>query len=246
MQAPMLMAKKKVVADSSMVMAMDFEGTAWADSVNPARVYTVYQSNTPPSLTSAYGAKGGTKAFYQPGAVTAGRCTLATPISSDIQFAGDFWIEWYTYFVGILSGTGNRAMQWTYGYWTSGASQGLQGCSIDGTLFSFHDTNNNDSTFTSQHPTAIAQNVWTHLAVGRQGTQLYLFVNGVPNTPVTWSTTLGVTTQPNFAFGGYFDSRLGATNSYGSSTVIMDRFRMYKGKCLYTSAFTPGTGLYPS
>lgn len=242
MLEPMILKKK--AAPAGLVMALDFESSSpWTDSALPTRAMTVYQSNSPPSVIT--GGIAGSKCFSQAGYIGSGRATLATPISNDLVFTGDFWVEWWSYFLGVSASAGNRTMYWSYGYWTSGSSQGLQAASIDTNKFGFHDTNTNDSTFTAQHPTVISQNVWTHLALGRSGTQLYLFVNGVPNTPITWTGTLGVKTQPNLAIGGYFDSRLGPTNSYGTSALQMDRMRFYN-RCLYTSTFTPSTGLYPN
>lgn len=86
---------------------------------------------------------------------------------------------------------------------------------------------------------AVALNVWHHIALTRQGTQVKLFMDGVQQSS-TW-TDSGPT---NLGQAVFFD-----IGFYPGSTAFrgyIDDFRVTKGVARYTSNFTPPTEPFPN
>jgi len=80
----------------------------------------------------------------------------------------------------------------------------------------------------------IANNVWSHVAVVRQGTTLTIYVNGVSRGSATNST--------NYTPGNYsVEIGAGVVTSSFPITGYISNLRIVKGTAVYTSNFTPPT-----
>ena len=90
--------------------------------------------------------------------------------------------------------------------------------------------------------TTVATATWYHIEIGRNGSNLYLFINGAAITWTTITTPIAGNSLPDYAalmnIGG--SGVAGWTEANG----WMDEFRWTKGDCLHTSAFTPQTTPY--
>ena len=84
----------------------------------------------------------------------------------------------------------------------------------------------------------IAYNTWAHIAIVRQGTSMKLYLNGILDTSVTISASLGwYLSNGGMRIGRGFD--VDSSNAYFPG--YLSNIRLVKGTAVYTSAFTPST-----
>jgi hypothetical protein len=162
---------------------------------------------------------------------------LTTPDHADWYFAADpFTIDTWVRFgsasisQGICSQYGDVDNYWGFGYKVS--SNGLFfTVKVAGTFTA--------SYFKGWTPVI---NTWYHLELARNGTDVYLFINGVSQT-FTASTAISTNEVPNLA------AVLEIAGYYNHSTVLngwLDEFRISKGIARHTSDFTPPAMPYRS
>jgi hypothetical protein len=87
----------------------------------------------------------------------------------------------------------------------------------------------------------IRNGVWHHVAYVRNGTNFYIFVDGV-SQPLTVTTAIGSTAMPDYPN----PLRVGcwSYNVYDPLNAGLDEFRISKGIARWTSDFVPPTGPY--
>ena len=152
--------------------------------------------------------------------------SVSTSASSDFTMGtGDFTIEtWFKYSSSSLSGNkylvdlGANGIRLTF---TSGHIYANDG----GQYIDWYLTNDIGSISTSK---------WYHLAFVRNGTNIYLYFDGVQKGTLGSSTHNHSTNT--FTLGNY-----GGGGSYNWVGYVSD-FRIAKGKAVYTGAFSPPTG----
>ena len=147
---------------------------------------------------------------------------LNTADSDDFQMGtGDFTIEfWHLSMSG--SGTQNLCQFISNGgsgdpYYGIYATDDTIKAYISGTELTLRDY--------------IGKERWQHVAFTRSGSNIYLFMNGTLQASGTDSTNINGT-----GYQAYVGSHSSAGNSYNG---YMNDFRVYKGKCKYTSSFVP-------
>jgi len=91
--------------------------------------------------------------------------------------------------------------------------------------------------------TDIAEGVWYHLALTREGSTLRLFINGVLEDSITNFTTQIVNTQDKSLYIGAHDGQLYPDNN--SINGHIDDFRITKGLARYTENFTVPAAAHP-
>lgn len=85
----------------------------------------------------------------------------------------------------------------------------------------------------------ITQNVWHHLAITRQGTTYYTFLDGVLQTTTVDARQMHTVSGTGYLYvGALFNSSTDALDGY------MDEFRILKGVAAWTASFTPPTAPY--
>jgi hypothetical protein len=96
------------------------------------------------------------------------------------------------------------------------------------------------TTPTTSAATAVAQNVWTHVALVRSGTTLNFFINGALVSSVTCAGTIP-DRAARFAVGGLGNYETGGTGGVNGERWLgyLDEFRLTKGVARYSGAFTP-------
>lgn len=235
-----LLLKKKASAPAGLVLAVDFEGSATVDSVLSTRTFTAAGGGGALQLSNAI-SKNGTQSLYQSQVAAGASAYLTTPLSADLTFTGDFWMECWGYCLGqgntVYTGGFNTML--SYG---SYASTGIWRYQLDNGKTSVRIPSGANDQALLTGSIAVANNVWCHHAIGRKGSTLYMFTNGLLAGSTTYSATVGFGSTLQIA--GYNDSRLGGS-TYAGFNGYMDRLRIYN-QCPYTAAFTPGTGLYPN
>ena len=199
--------------------------TAFVDSSgNNVTITTVGTAQLSTSIK-----KFGTASLYLPAN------TAYTTIPSTVaNFAGkDFCIELWVYPI-TKTGYGNIIghdlattsfvgfnLQWTFSGNFIRFLSGYQGAGI-WTL---------DATST----VVVALNVWTHIAITRQGQVLRVFINGVKVIEFNSASTLWAESN-----SGYFGIGAGdGNNRFGVGNI--DEVRIIEGNAVYTSDFTPPT-----
>lgn len=80
---------------------------------------------------------------------------------------------------------------------------------------------------------SVVANVWTHIALSRNGTSFTVYVNGVAGTPATSSGIIATTAS---------QGQVGAIVSTLPFTGYITDLRVTRGYARYTTAFTPPTG----
>lgn len=206
-----------------LVAAFDFQ-TGFVDLVRPSRGLTIaggFVADTVNFVNGTQSARLSTTDYF------------GLPASADFGFGtGDFGIEFHYYLPNPPGGQSidmvglNEKFNL---YWNGGAS--LQNQPL--------------SSVASNSVPSGDSNVFTHCFFGRQAGRMYHSKNGVfggtPNYfgPVP-DTAYNVGATAFIAFG---NRTLGGP--FFSGTWSVDRIRVYKGLCPYTSNFTPETGAYP-
>lgn len=86
---------------------------------------------------------------------------------------------------------------------------------------------------------------WTHVAVVRSGTSMYLFINGVSFT-LTVNTAISTSSLPDLAAGIEIGSNSTTIDTVDYYTGYIDEYRITKGTARWTANFTPPTAPYGS
>lgn len=84
-------------------------------------------------------------------------------------------------------------------------------------------------------------NAWNHVALVRNGSNVYLCLNGTITTTLNWGTTALLSSSSNRPNIG---SATGVSNTF--YTGYIDDLRITKGYARYTSNFTPPTSAFPN
>ena len=141
---------------------------------------------------------------------------LSFPATAATSFGtGDYTIEFWIYLVG----TGDFTV-----FDNQGSGGNSQISRISGILY------HGSATVWSY---TFTNNVWTHVAFSRQGTNLRLFANGVLQQTQINSNVVGSATNTNTV--GIRNDNFYPLNGY------LSNLRIVKGTAVYTTAFTPPT-----
>jgi hypothetical protein len=84
--------------------------------------------------------------------------------------------------------------------------------------------------------TTVTNNVWSHVAVSRSGSNWYMYINGTQVSTASNSTSI-VSGSANLGIGNFQNDQT-ASNAF---VGYISNFRIVNGTALYTSAFTPST-----
>jgi hypothetical protein len=172
-----------------------------------------------PSVNSPFSGQGGSQYFN-------GSSYLSTGANSVCAFGtGNFTVEYWIYYTAfqttktVIDGRGSNVSTTGYSdYYTSAGKFALY--------------LNNSNIYTST--TTVTANAWNHIAVCRTGTgtnQTLVFINGVQDGSLTYSTNV---TDTGFLFGTNFGNS-------GPITANVSNLRVVKGTAVYTANFTPPT-----
>ena len=167
---------------------------------------------------------------------------LSTPNNDAWDFPNDFTIEAWVYLTAYSSsyaGFYGATVAANYSG-SSGIDKGWQ-VRVNGTASSYNSiyvyTGLIDFTFAA----TVSLNVWTHIAVTRNGSSVRAFVNGTQvGSTVTNTDTFTENGTRSLWIGGLNDS----TYRFWLPGYI-DDFRITKGIARYTSNFTPPTAPFP-
>lgn len=239
MLEPLLLKKK--TAEAGLVMALDFEGTSVKDSVVPSRTFANAGSGGSLNFASSP-VKNGTQSLYQGQADSAPSYYATTSASPDLIFTGDFWCELWGYCLGQGNTTYTAGYNTMLSYGAYQATGGMTRWLLNNLKPCLSLPSGNVEAILFTGNIACANNAWYHHAIGRRGSTVYMFVNGVLAGTGSYSGVFGHGSNLNIV--GYNDARIGGA-TYAGFNGYIDRLRIYS-QCLYTSAFTPGTGLYPN
>lgn len=242
MHESLLLKKNVASAPPGLVLAMDFDTAGYKDLVLGTRTFSVAGGGG--SLTqSGNQVKNGTQSLYQSQVSAGASVYLTTARSADLTFSGDFWMEVWGYCLGQGNVTFTGGYNTLISFGSFSATGGVWRWHLDNLKLALRTpSGTTDSSFFTSS-IAVANNSWNHFALGRSGFNNYLFVNGALGaTSTAGMGTVGFGSSMNIA--GYNDSRLSGS-TYAGFNGYLDRLRIYN-KCLYTSAFTPGTGSYPN
>jgi hypothetical protein len=172
--------------------------------------------------------------FGQTSANVAGSGAFAVPSASDLNFTGDFTIDMWV----RPASSGNGQVVLSKGY--SGGYTSYMIYTSGGNYLFYGSTNGGSWNIANGVSMgSIALNTWTHLAVSRSGTNIYLYKNGVlQNTIAGAGAAVWSTTQPLW-IGQY-----GGNNGYFNGFV--DEVRISNNARWTGSPFTPPTSEYAS
>ena len=156
--------------------------------------------------------------------------------SDDWNFGtGDFTIECF-----VKRETGGSTYKVIFGIWTNTLDRWWALALSDTNVLQFW-AGDNGSTETGLSSGQVpALNTWVHVAVSRQGANLYLFIDG---TLAATRSDVGAQIFGNSASALYFGRRSGSTGDYFAGMV--DEVRITKGAARYTGNFTPPTQPHP-
>lgn len=205
---------------------LHFEGVGTAIVDSSSNSITVGTTGSVTQSTSQ--AKFGTKSL----ALTGGYITLGVspPTGSPFLIPGtqNFTIDFWAYFTAL------PAESYMFDSRTGfGTTSGFGILQQSGKLGFF------DGAVGTVTPTAvITPNAWHHIEVGRQGTTIYMFVDGVLVATGTygnnWSSGFWIVGAVQFSPPGV-----------EPMTGFIDEFHGLIGTCLHTANFTPPTAPYP-
>lgn len=234
-----LMKKKVAAVPDGLVLAMDFEGSSFSDSVVTTRGFG---GGAATAVLSPTQFKNGANSYLQSQPSSGTASYLNTPLSFDLTFPGDFWYECWGYCLGQGNPTYTASYNTILSFGSYQATGGLCRWLLNNLKPCLSTPTGTVEAILVTASTACTNNAWYHHALGRKNNTLYMFLNGAVVATATLNGTFGFGASMNI--GGYADSRIsGAT--YAGFNGYMDRWRVYN-KCLYTTAFTPGAGLYPN
>jgi hypothetical protein len=176
-----------------------------------------------------------------------GASVLTVPSSSDLDLGNIYTIEAW-----VLSNDITRDA----GILARGQYQGNQGGRWDGLTFSirtssavsvyFYATNNgNEQILTVQN--ALTQGQWTHVAVVRNGTNGYVYINGVLGGSISNLNSNGPSSR-NLLIGRWDYDRADEpeVTSHMYFNGYLDDVRYTNGLARYTTTFTPPTAALPT
>ncbi len=149
---------------------------------------------------------------------------ITVPASADFDFGtGDFTIDFWVYFTSVAG----------YQYFFDIGSDNSHMYYYNGTWYIRNPAATTILTWVNTPTT----NTWIHVAIGRNGTNWFLFTNGVLRTIATSSVVYGASNLV-FTVGCY-----GAGGAYGLKGY-MDEFRLSKGILRWTTDFNIPTSPY--
>jgi hypothetical protein len=162
---------------------------------------------------------------------------LTAPDSSDWDFgSGDFTIDLWVY-PSAVSGTYGLVTHRTA--FNSNHAWGLF-INVNNVFFSYSTdgVTTNDITFSGA---GLSANVWTHIAIVRNGTDLICYVNGVQ-----YGSTHNISTATLYNSTQLLHVGCGNPSGVFPYAGYMDELRISKGVARWTTGFTPSTTAYSS
>lgn len=173
---------------------------------------------------TSFGANGGSGFFDGTGDYFS-----STTSTSDLNLDGDFTIE------GWIYPTASLASKRFLGNGGAGTGANLY---LDSASYFYMATYTPSLIYIQANLAPFFDlNTWTHFAICRQGTTLYMFRNGVSMSFVTGGA-VGTTA---FSFNQPWIGAAAADSGANSLPGFLSGIRIVKGTALYTSAFTPPT-----
>jgi hypothetical protein len=145
--------------------------------------------------------------------------------------SGNFTIEAWVYPTSIDS-----SFSVIVNRWDSASTKSYLLALTSSAVYFYYSTTGSNQTL-RQWSETVPLNQWTHLAVVRNGDNLYLFVNGRIHS--TTNTLSGVT-----LYGGTSTTKIGILGDLNSTTDFtgyISNLRVVKGTAVYTNSFTPPT-----
>lgn len=203
------------------VLSMHMEGTHGANSFVDVRGKTTTPSGGVVTSTSA--AKFGNTSAYFPGGAQ-----IIGSNHADLQLqVADFTIEAW---INIAGGSGPRVILGKAG----GGGQQSYFFFYDGSIAFLYTTDGWSATSQAiSYAVALTVGTWYHVAVSRQGTNMYLFLDGVLVATKTDVPTF-FNSSDNFRIGAI---GVGGYEYYWNGYI--DDLRVTKGVARYTTTFTP-------
>jgi Concanavalin A-like lectin/glucanases superfamily len=220
---------------SNVVLGIHANGAAGSTVIPEVKGKTVTAFGN--AALSATQARFGPTSLYFDGNVDG----ITIPYTTDFDFgAGNFTIEMWIYKTG---NNVNGSRLWN----ANGDYYNHVDISIGdtGTLASYwSSTGNTWNVVAAPSIAAISNNVWTHIAVVRNGTNALAFVDGVM---YTLSTGVGTTVLINGTGAGTSRSIGGQSGGVNRSfNGFIDDIRVTKGVARYTATFTPPRAPFPN
>jgi len=167
---------------------------------------------------------------------------IVIPDSADWYLgAGNFTIDFWIRFASITDVTG------IIGQYADDNNL-LQIFNDDGSLFFYHEDGGATRALYNTDAAVFATNTWYHVAIVRNGSSFYMFVDG-DSKSLTVSTAISTNTLADIAG----DLTIGAITLHGSTPAgsaksyhngWMDEVRISKGIARWTSTFTPPVSAY--
>ena len=173
------------------------------------------------------------------GGMTLGAMTLSPPANYSVQFNGTS--QYLSFTNNTAFGSGSFTLEtWLYPTATPSINAWIYGFrnGADTSPYLFFNSSRTpifagDITTYLTSSTALALNVWSHVAVVRSGTAMTMYINGTSVATATSSQNFSYTGTNNIGFAN-------GANSYYYQGYISN-FRIVIGTAVYTSAFTPST-----
>jgi hypothetical protein len=241
MQETNLISKLTAPIDPDLMMALDFEGTNQivVDSAKPSRLFSTRGNVANVDLNTTTSING-TRCLRQGQPFSGISAFIITAVTSDLTFPGDFWFETWGYCQGQgdVTFTGNFNPMLSFG--SFGVAGGMSRWALINLKQALTIPNGTSESVLFTSSLSVVNNAWHHQALGRQGSTLYSFTDGVLGGTINYTGTVGFGAELSIA--GYNDSRISG-QTYAGFNGYLDRMRMYR-KCLFTSAFTPSTKLF--
>lgn len=211
---------------ANVVLAMHMNGANGSTTFTDVKGHTMTASGS--AITTDTSKFGGASAAFN-GTTS----YISTPAVSDFLLgSGDFTIRAFVNLFNTQAGT-------IVGIWSDTSGTGFSwNVVIDylGVYLQYSTTGSN--TVQLNALTSISTGSWHHIEIGRSGTNIYVFLDGVlfkTHTGVS-ATFYAVASSKNLAIG-----RTPAGNAYYLSGYL-DELQVYKGVCLHTSNFQPPIG----
>lgn len=219
-------------------------------TVGPTMDWSLVSGTQPTQVDgeiSAVRSKYGDQSIYfkeSAGAANAGWNSTAKQAGAVYGFAGDFTVETDIWIVD------NASVIDIFGLWDFGERQWLWSLEAGNSRMDFRIslTGSNNDTPIAQHAwgggsAGVPTDAWHHIAVCRQGTNWFAWLDGVQSDTGTIvnSNVIHIPTDAYFVIG-----QSGFQDGTGQVEVYLDNLRITDGTARYTSAFTPPTEAHPS